>query len=157
MKRHSPGARLGCMSPRQTTGGVEAKRIVWTISRRLGMVIVLALAFVLSATLTVYVLFRSGDTRVPDLAGKREAEARALAESAGLRVRIQKRADAEVPAETVIETRPAANSSLKRDSSVTIVVSTGPPSDRSGLDRDDRPRPERSGAGDRFKGSGSTT
>lgn len=146
MKRHTPNVRLTGMSPLQSTGGVEAKRIVWTISRRLGMVIVLGLAFLLSATLTVYLLFRSGDTRVPDLAGKREAEARALAERAGLRVKIQKRADAEVPADTVIETRPAANSSLKRDSSVTIVVSSGPPDNRGELYQGSRLQPGRGAA-----------
>lgn len=94
------------------------------------MVIVLTLAFFLSATLTIYLLFRSGDTRVPNLVGKPEAEARSVAEKAGLRVRIQKRVDSSVPADTVIETRPAANSSLKKDSSLTIVVSSGPPDNR---------------------------
>ena len=89
------------------------------------MVIVLALAFVLSATITIYVLFRGGDTRVPNVVGKQEAEAQVLAERAGLRVRIQRRSDPAVPANTVIETRPAPNSSVKKDSSLTIVVSSG--------------------------------
>ena len=90
------------------------------------MVIVLAFAFVLSATLTIYVLFRSGDTRVPSLAGKPEAEAQKIAERAGLRVKIQRRSDSTVPGGSVIETRPAPNSSVKKDSSLTIVVSSGP-------------------------------
>lgn len=91
------------------------------------MVVVLALAFFLSATLTIYTLFRSGDTRVPNVVGKTEVEARTLAEQAGLKVRIQKRSDTTIPANTVIETRPGPNSSVKKDSGVTIVVSSGPP------------------------------
>ncbi len=91
------------------------------------MVVVLALAFFLSATLTIYTLFRSGDTRVPNVVGKTEVEAKTLAEQAGLKVKIQKRSDTAIPANTVIETRPGPNSSVKKDSGVTIVVSSGPP------------------------------
>lgn len=104
----------------------RARGILWTISRRIAMVIMLAFAFVLSATLTIYVLFRSGDTRVPNIVGKPEAEAQKLAEKAGLRVKIQRRVDASVPGGQVIETRPIQNSSVKKDSSLTIVVSSGP-------------------------------
>ena len=90
------------------------------------MVVVLALAFFLSALLTIYTLFRSGDTRVPNVLGKTEAEAQQMAEEAGLKVKIQRRIDSQVPANTVIETRPGPNSSVKKDSSLTIVVSSGP-------------------------------
>jgi beta-lactam-binding protein with PASTA domain len=90
------------------------------------MVIVLALAFFLSAIVTVYTLFRSGDTQVPNVIGKSETEAQKLAEQAGLRVKIQHRNDTTVPATSVIETRPGANSSVKKDSVLTIVVSSGP-------------------------------
>jgi beta-lactam-binding protein with PASTA domain len=110
---------------------VEAGRIIWTISRRLGMVVVLSLAFLLSATITIYMLFRIGDTRVPNLIGKPEVEAQKIAEKAGLRVKIQKRTDASMPSGAVIETRPAPNSSVKKDSNLTIVVSTGPTQPKS--------------------------
>src|SRR5436853_3979748 len=90
--------------------------IAWTISRRLGMVIVLALAFFLSAIVTIYTLFRSGDTQVPNLVGRSQTEAQKLAEQAGLRVKIQLRNDTSVPANSVIETRPGPNSSVKKDS-----------------------------------------
>lgn len=115
------------MTSPQSANRVDAGSIAWTLSRRLGMVIVLALAFFLSATVTIYTLFRSGDTRVPNIVGKSETEARTLAEKAGLKVRIQRRFDAAVPADTVIETRPGPNSSVKKDSGLTIVVSNGPP------------------------------
>jgi beta-lactam-binding protein with PASTA domain len=109
----------------------ETSSIVWTISRRLGMVLVLALAFSLSAIVTIYTLFRSGDTRVPNVIGRPEPEAQKMAEAAGLKVRIQRRSDATIPVNTVIETRPGPNSSVKKDSGLTIVVSSGPPQTKS--------------------------
>src|SRR5215471_4564010 len=109
----------------------EAGRIIWTISRRLAMVIVLALAFSLSAVVTVYLIFRIGDTRVPPVVGKTEVEATRMAEKAGLKVKVQRRNDATTPENIVIETRPAPNSSVKKDSNLTIVVSSGPGQNRS--------------------------
>jgi beta-lactam-binding protein with PASTA domain len=90
------------------------------------MVVVLALAFVMSAVVTIYLLFRIGDTRVPNLVGKPEVEAQKTAEKAGFKVKFQRRNDPAVPANTVIETRPIPNSSAKKDSVLTIVVSSGP-------------------------------
>ena len=114
------------MSTSRGPGHAEPRSIAWTISRRLGMVIVLALAFSLSAIVTIYTLFRSGNTEVPDLVGRPEAEAQNLAEQAGLRVKIQRRSDSTITANLVIETRPGPNSSVKKDSVLTIVVSSGP-------------------------------
>ena len=89
------------------------------------MVIALALAFFLSAIITIYTLFRIGDTRVPDVVGKPEAEAQKIVEKAGLKVKVTRRNDA-APADTVIETRPGPNASVKKDSTLSIVVSAGP-------------------------------
>jgi len=114
------------MNSPQGASRAGSGKIAWTISRRLGMVIVLALAFFLSAIVTIYTLFRSGDTQVPNVVGRPQTEAQKLAEQAGLRVKIQMRNDAGVPANSVIETRPGANSSVKKDSVLTIVVSSGP-------------------------------
>ena len=114
------------MNSRQGGSRAASGNIAWTLSRRLGMVIVLALAFFLSAIVTIYTLFRSGDTQVPNVVGRSQTEAQKLAEQAGLRVKIQMRNDAAVPANSVIETRPGANSSVKKDSVLTIVVSSGP-------------------------------
>jgi eukaryotic-like serine/threonine-protein kinase len=111
--------------------GGESEGIIWTVGRRMGMVVVLVLAFLLSATVTIYTLFRSGDTRVPNVIGKSAAEAQKAAEKAGLRVKIQTRIDSSTPADTVIETRPGPNSSVKKDSNLTIVVSSGPTQTRS--------------------------
>ena len=114
------------MSSSKGAGHPQPSSIAWTLSRRLGMVIVLALAFFLSAIVTIYTLFRSGDTQVPNLIGKPEVEAQKLAEQAGLRVKVQHRNDPTVPGNAVIETRPGPNSSVKKDSVLTLVVSSGP-------------------------------
>lgn len=114
------------MKSQQGAGRFAPGSIAWTLSRRLGMVLVLVLAFFLSATVTIYTLFRSGDTLVPNVIGRTETEAQKLSEQAGLRVKIQRRVDTTVPANSVIETRPGPNSSVKKDSVLTIVVSTGP-------------------------------
>jgi beta-lactam-binding protein with PASTA domain len=96
------------------------------------MVIVLALAFSLSAIVTIYTLFRSGDTEVPNVVGLPEAQAQKLAEDAGLRVKIQRRNDPSVAPNSVIETRPAKGS-VKKASVLTIVVSSGPVQNKSEL------------------------
>jgi len=85
------------MSSSKGASHPQPSSIAWTLSRRLGMVIVLALAFFLSAIVTIYTLFRSGDTQVPNLIGKPETEAQKIAEQAGLRVKIQHRNDPMVP------------------------------------------------------------
>jgi beta-lactam-binding protein with PASTA domain len=90
------------------------------------MVIALVLAFALSAIVTVYMIFRIGDTRVPAVVGKTEVEAERMADKAGLKIKVQKRNDPTTPENVVIETRPAPNSSVKKDSSLTLVVSSGP-------------------------------
>jgi len=131
------------MNSAKGAGRAEPVNIAWTISRRLGMVIVLALAFSLSAIVTIYTLFRSGNTEVPNVVGRPEAEAQQLAEQAGLRVRIQRRSDPSVAANSVIETRPGPKSSVKKDSVLTIVVSSGPVQTKSQLEAPMRSSPGR--------------
>jgi serine/threonine-protein kinase len=67
-----------------------------------------------------------GDLLVPDLSGKTMAEARALAQQAGLNAEVRRRSNATVPVNIVIETNPPANAPVKRDSTVLLVVSSGP-------------------------------
>lgn len=129
------------MSSSKGAGRSEPRSIAWTISRRLGMVIVLVLAFSLSAIVTIYTLFRSGNTEVPNVVGKPEAEAQKLAEQAGLRVKIQRRSDSTVTPNSVIETRPGPKASVKKDSVLTIVVSSGPIQTTSQLVRPGRSSP----------------
>lgn len=134
------------MSTSRGADRAEPSSIAWTISRRLGMVIVLTLAFSLSAIVTIYTLFRSGNTEVPNVVGRPEAEAQKLAEQAGLRVKIQRRSDSSVTPNSVIETRPGPKSSVKKDSVLTIVVSSGPIQTKSQF-----ARPSRSSTGRRHQ------
>jgi hypothetical protein len=121
------------MNSQQNAEHPSTSGIIWTIGRRLSMVVVLTLAFFLSAVITIYVMFRSGNTRVPDVVGKTEVEARGIMEAGKFEIKIQRRAD-DAPVNTVIETRPAAHSSVKTSSLVTIVVSSGPVQNKSQLD-----------------------
>jgi beta-lactam-binding protein with PASTA domain len=113
------------MSSAKSPNRVAAGGIAWTISRRLATVLVLGLAFLLSATVTIISLFRSGVTYVPDVIGRSETEAQKMIEQAGLEVRVQRRSDP-APANTVIDINRPPNSSLKKGFTVTIVVSNGP-------------------------------
>jgi hypothetical protein len=120
------------MNSQQNAERASTSGIIGTLARRLTMVVVLTLAFFLSAVITIYIMFRSGDTRVPDIIGKSEGEAKSILETGKFEVRIQRRTD-EAPANTVIETRPAPNASVKTNSLVIIVVSSGPAQNKSQL------------------------
>ncbi len=92
------------------------------------MVVVLALVFVLSAVVTIYLLIRTGDTRVPNVLGKSEAEARQIIKKAGLRVfePVAHLNDDKYAPDTIFKTDPAPDSSVKKDSLVRLYISTGP-------------------------------
>lgn len=90
------------------------------------MVIILALAFLLSAIATIFILFRGGETRVPDVKGMTEVEAVRVLKDAGLNVVVRQRPHESVPANTVIETEPRPNASRKKGFTVTVFVSSGP-------------------------------
>jgi len=96
------------------------------------MVVVLGLAFVLSATVTIISLFRSGVTYVPNVIGRSETEAQKMIDEAGLEVKVQHRSDP-APANTVIDMNRPPNSSVKKGFTITIVVSSGPAQTKSQL------------------------
>ena len=122
------------MGSSQTTPRASTGNIVWTIARRLSMVVVLILAFILSAVVTIYIIFRGGDTRLPNVVGKTETEAKNILNSQEFEIRIQRRTDDQIPVNTVIETRPGPDSSVKKNSVVTVVVSSGPAQNKSEAD-----------------------
>jgi serine/threonine-protein kinase len=122
------------MSSSQTSQRAATGTIVWTITRRLAMVVVLILAFILSAAITIYIIFRGGDTRLPNVIGKTEGEAKSILDQQKFDIRIQRRNDEKIPANTVIETRPTPDSSVKKNSVVTVVVSNGPVQIKSAAD-----------------------
>jgi serine/threonine-protein kinase len=74
----------------------------------------------------VFVSTGSAPVNVPDVSGKDQVEATQTLNSAGLRVQKASKASSSVPAGTVIDTNPGAGTSVARDSTVTINVSTGP-------------------------------
>jgi serine/threonine-protein kinase len=63
---------------------------------------------------------------VPDVSGSTPEEAFTVLQDAGFRVAEQTQASSSVPAGTVIGTQPAAGTEVEPDSTVTILVSSGP-------------------------------
>ncbi len=96
-----------------------------SIRRWLVAVAVLALLAV-AVTVGMNTVDRRGDVAVPDVRGRATAEAIALLQDAGFTTRLRESADATVPAGTVIDTDPDANSVDGARSEITLNVSTGP-------------------------------
>lgn len=138
------------MSPSRDDQQNQNENIAWSIVRRLGMVVVLGLVFVLSATVTVFLLIRTGDTRVPakeSIIGKSEAEARQAVQKAGLRVSdvIKLPGDEGSAPDTVFRTDPPPNSSVKKETFVRLYVSTTGGQGRSQVGADELMVPDVSG------------
>lgn len=66
-----------------------------------------------------------GQAEVPDVAGLPRDEAEQKLDQAGFGVTVQSRASDSVPADTVIETDPAAGERIRRGTTVTMYVSSG--------------------------------
>jgi len=71
---------------------------------------------------------------LPNVIGKTEGEAKSILDQQKFDIRIQRRNDEKIPANTVIETRPTPDSSVKKNSVVTVVVSNGPVQIKSAAD-----------------------
>ena len=65
--------------------------------------------------------------RVPNVTGDPEASARGDLDAAGLKVKVLQEPDMTVPKGNVVSQNPAAGRSVRAGTTVTIVVSTGPP------------------------------
>jgi beta-lactam-binding protein with PASTA domain len=92
-------------------------------------VIAVAVLAVLTVAVTLAINFFGGETRqiqVPDVAGQRSADAIAALQNRGFKTRVQQKSDSTVPPEFVIDTDPAANSSVAAGDEITINVSYGP-------------------------------
>lgn len=112
------------MYPERRLDGLSA---TGTIIRRLAVVLILGATFAVSAMLTVYALFHSGQVRVPNVVGLTETEAKSAIERAGLVFRPRRvHFDAEVPAGTVSEQDPVANFPVKAGFQVKVDLSKGP-------------------------------
>jgi len=65
--------------------------------------------------------------RVPNVTGDPEASARGDLDAAGLEVKVRREADMSVPKGRVVSQNPAAGRSVRAGTTITIVVSSGPP------------------------------
>jgi len=63
---------------------------------------------------------------VPDVSGKSQTDATSTLSAAGFRVSLTSDSSSSVPVGFVIRTQPAAGTQAPRDSTVTLVISTGP-------------------------------
>jgi serine/threonine-protein kinase len=96
---------------------------------RLAYGVCLLVAFVLAAYLTFSGFVRGGVTRVPDLTGASEEEARTRLADAGLDMRRRSdevRYDPRVPAGRILRQEPGSGSLVKRGTSVEVILSGGP-------------------------------
>ena len=76
---------------------------------------------------TVDLEVASGQNLVPDVRGKSSAEATSILENAGFNPKTVMRETADAKPDTVVDQSPAAKSSVRLDSTVTIFVAQAPP------------------------------
>jgi serine/threonine-protein kinase len=91
--------------------------------------IAVAVLAVLTVVVTVAINMFGGNTRdvqVPDVRNMVSADAIAKLQNAGFKVNPQSKADSTVPPDHVIDTNPAANSSVSAGDEITLNVSSGP-------------------------------
>ncbi len=104
----------------------DDRRGGWSVTRWLTALAVLA---VLTVAMTFAINTFGGGTRqvqVPDVKGQVSADAVATLQNHGFRTNTQQKPDSVVPPDHVIDTSPAANSSVKAGAEITVNVSTGP-------------------------------
>ncbi len=106
---------------------MEGIQTTGTIVRRFALLALLAVTFVASAMVTIYVLFQTGEVKVPNVVGMSQEEAQRAVTRAGLTVKLRRQHfDAEVPAGSVTEQDPTAGFPVKEGFDIKIDVSKGP-------------------------------
>ncbi len=91
--------------------------------------IAVAILAVLTVVVTIGINMIGGNTRsvqVPDVRGQASADAVVALQNAGFKTRTQQKPDSTVQPDHVIDTDPAANSSVDAGAEITLNVSTGP-------------------------------
>jgi serine/threonine-protein kinase len=78
------------------------------------------------STVAVFVSNGPGTVKVPDVVGLAEADARRRLRDAGMRPELQRESSLKVPAGIVIRSDPSSGRPVDRNSTVTLVVSSGP-------------------------------
>ena len=101
---------------------------VWGAGKVLLLVGGLIATFVVFAAIAMRVAVRARDVRVPELVGKPLEEARALATTVGLVVRVDegRRPDLKIPIGHVLGQDPPAGSTVRRQRTLRLWVSAGP-------------------------------
>jgi beta-lactam-binding protein with PASTA domain len=98
------------------------------ILQRLLMVTVLAVIFLVSASVVMYFALRGREVAVPNVVGKSQREAESLLEDQGLKMRVRNRAHHDkIPVEAVSEQSPAPGTTVKTGQVVRVSLSLGAP------------------------------
>lgn len=99
-------------------------RVVWTITRRLAILLVLVTAFTGSTLLAIY-LSRAQDVAVPKLVGRSQKEAAQVAGGTGLKVEVIEIFDEKEKTGIVVRQEPKAGMVVKKGFTVKIYLSKG--------------------------------
>ncbi|MEW6729872.1 MAG: PASTA domain-containing protein [Acidobacteriota bacterium] len=99
-------------------------RIIWTIVRRLSIILILMLAFISSAMMAIY-LSRGKEVVVPKMIGKSQSEAQKIASAVGLQIEAIEIFDEKAPANTIVRQEPKAGLMVKQGYKIKIYLSRG--------------------------------
>ena len=95
-----------------------------SVLQRIGLVILIGLAFLFGLTATVYLSLRSPEVTVPEVVGKDRFEAERILEEAGLNFRVRAtRPSNQVKADTVLFQLPRAGDVVKHGQTVAMDIS----------------------------------
>jgi eukaryotic-like serine/threonine-protein kinase len=103
---------------------VSFGRVVWTITRRLAILSILTLAFLISALLAIY-FSRGKEIAVPKVVGKSQTEARKIVTAAGLQLDAIEIFDDQSPADIVVRQDPKAGIMVKQGYTIKVYFSRG--------------------------------
>lgn len=96
------------------------------VARKLAVIVFLAIVFAVSFATSVYYTFRGSEVRVPALLGKSLDEARTVAVSTGIELKVVAQDyDEHIPANSVIGQDPEAGTKVKTGFTVRLKVSLG--------------------------------
>lgn len=99
-------------------------RVVWTITRRLTILLILILAFIGSTLLAIY-FSRGKEVDVPKVVGKSQSEAKKIVEASGLKVDTIEIVDEQAPADIVVRQDPKAGMRVKQGYTIKVYLSRG--------------------------------
>lgn len=105
---------------------INSSSINGSLVQKLVTVVILAVAFFISAAAVIYLSLRGKEANVPNLVGKSEGEAEQLLAAEGLRLKVRTRTtDEKIQAHLISEQLPNAGAAVKAGQVVHVTVSTG--------------------------------